>query len=400
MSERRAAGLLVVCLALSACTASVSSGSAEDGASAVRLPIEGVRLPIEGVSGAAASETTVDITTTVAPSSTVQPVATTEQVSTTTPTTTPPTTTEPPPEIYDPVCVVEVQPFDSLRLIGDRFDDETVNVVSLRAENGLPDADIDDGQLLDVCVGNGLNDITGEQRVDPDEEVVAAAVRQNVEIQQLVLNRLFEGLGPPDLLVDGVSGPVTRQRLCAARLALGLPTSTANMAAGSAEERALLAARTLPVPVSSATQSNRWVLIDRTCQIMFAGEGPDTLRYVFPTSTGSAGFETRDQDRSRAFRFDPALDNGGWHNSTDFPVAGDNPLNGNMYRPLYFDLGQAIHGANNVPTSPQSKGCARLRVGHQDTLVSWLDLAGARSPIWNRNEIGVTVNVQGTYVPR
>ncbi|MFT7395011.1 MAG: hypothetical protein ACI83Y_002694, partial [Candidatus Azotimanducaceae bacterium] len=100
----------------------------------------------------------------------------------------------------------------------------------------------------------------------------------------------------------------------------------------------------------------------------------------------------------RAFRFDPASDNGGWHDSTDFPVAADNPLNGNMYRPLYFDLGQAIHGANNVPTSPQSKGCARLRIENQDQLVGWLGLASAMTPIWSERSISVAVNVQGEYV--
>ncbi len=59
--------------------------------------------------------------------------------------------------------------------------------------------------------------------------------------------------------------------------------------------------------------------------------------------------------------------------------------------------GQAIHGANNVPTSPQSKGCARLRLTHMDALVDWLGLGGSTSPIWNENQIAVTVNVQGEY---
>ena len=79
--------------------------------------------------------------------------------------------------------------------------------------------------------------------------------------------------------------------------------------------------------------------------------------FVFRTSTGEAGFETRNQNASRVFRYDPAAANGGWHNSFDYPVTVDNPLNGNMYKPLYFDRGQAIHGANNVPTSPQ-RACA------------------------------------------
>ena len=157
-----------------------------------------------------------------------------------------------------------------------------------------------------------------------------------------------------------------------------------------------MAATSLAVPFTTAVLSERWVLIDRTCQIMFAGNADRELVFVFPTSTGEAGHETRDQDRQPVVRFDPALDNGGWHNSSVYPVAEDNPLNGNMYKPLYFDRGQAIHGANNVPTSPQSKGCARLRVEHQDMLLYWL---GISEPTSSQRQIDLTVNVQGVWVP-
>lgn len=382
MRTRRLA-IALACLAFAgiACSASVDSGTeiarerqTDASADATTIPD---RNPPSTQLAVSESTTTVDRTTTT--------------------TTLAPPTTEPALDYYDPACVVEVEPFDSLRLIADQFDDETVNVVALRAENNLPTADIDTGQALDVCVGNGLNDLTGEQRTDADAEIVSVAVRQNVELQQLKLNKLFDGFGTPSLLIDGVSGLVTRQRLCALRLSLGLPASTADMAAGSAEEKMLLEATALLVPQTSATASTRWVLIDRTCQIMFAGSGIGELSYVFPTSTGSEGYETRLQERSNAFRFDPAIASGGWHNSTDFPVAVDNPLNGNMYRPIYFDGGQAIHGANNVLTSPQSKGCARLRVEHQDALVSWLNLGAAQVPIWSEKQIAVTVNVQGEY---
>ena len=368
-------------LVTSACSASVQS--APDSAGVVEAP---------------AVESGLAIPETPETAITDEPPATTLPVATLPETTVAPTTTEPEPQIYDPACVVEVEELDSLGLIANAFDDETVNVVALRAENNLPTADIEAGQLLDVCTGNGLDDITGEQRADPDEAVVAAAVRQNVEIQQLKLNKLFEEIGTSPLLVDGISGPVTRQRLCAARLAMGLEINTTDMAAGSAEERMLLAADELPLPFTSSLNQPKWILIDRTCQFMFVGEGAEQLVFGFPTSTGSEGFETRDQDQARAFRFDPAVDNGGWHDSTDFPVAADNPLNGNMYRPLYFDLGQAIHGANNVPTSPQSKGCARLRTANQDQLVDWLGLASATTPIWSERSISVAVNVQGEYV--
>jgi aspartyl protease family protein len=88
----------------------------------------------------------------------------------------------------------------------------------------------------------------------------------------------------------------------------------------------------------------------------------------------------KDNDNFRVKRYiakytiNPALANGGWHDSIDFPAAADNPLNGNMYKPLYFDNGQAIHGANNVPTSPASHGCARLHVANQNQLIDWLGL--------------------------
>ncbi len=298
--------------------------------------------------------------------------------------------------MFDPACVVQVQPGDSLQTIVDRFDDETADIETVQAENGLADDVIAPTQLLDVCVDNGLNDITGETRTERN----AAIVRREVAAQQTKLNELFAGYGIRELLVDGISGPVTRQRLCAFRLAAGLPVSTVDMAAGSEEEQLLMATPALPIPFTSSILAERWILIDRTCQIMFVGEGAERLTFVFPTSTGQPGYETRDQERSRAFKFNPALNNGGWHNSLTYPAAEDNPLNGNMYKPLYFDRGQAIHGANNVPTSPQSKGCARLRVEHHDMLIAWLGLADAGGVVGNRDRINVTVSVQGAYVPR
>jgi hypothetical protein len=331
--------------------------------------------------------------------------AVTDRPETTTPSSSPPpaitpattTTTEPALDVYDPECVVVVEPGESLSLIADRFDDDTVRPSTIVAENDLGGEVIHPGQLLDVCVDNGLDDITGAQRTEPNAALVAESTRLDVERQQEHLNVLFDGYGIPPLLIDGVSGPVTRQRLCAARVAFGLDVSTADMAAGSDEEQLILAADALPVPFTSSIRSERWILIDQTCQIMFVGEGVDRLVYVFPTSTGEEGHRTRPQDLTPMFRYDPALQNDGWHNSTTFPVEEDNPLNGNMYRPLYFDRGQAIHGANNVPRSPQSKGCARLRVEHQDLLVTWLGLDDVSGPVTSRDRLNVTVNVQGEY---
>jgi hypothetical protein len=295
-------------------------------------------------------------------------------------------------DAYDPACAVLVVEGDSLELIADRFDDETVTGASVQAENGLPDETIYAGQLLDVCVDNGVNDITGEAITERNSVLLS----RDVQEQQTKLNELFAGLGIRELLVDGISGPVTRQRLCAARLALGLPVSTADMVPGSDEEQWMMAATALAVPFTSAVLSERWVLIDRTCQIMFVGSADRELAFVFPTRPARPSTKHATRTVNPVRRFDPALDNGGWHNSSVYPVAEDNPLNGNMYKPLYFDRGQAIHGANNVPTSPQSKGCARLRVEHQDMLLFWL---GISEPTSSPRQINLTVNVQGVWIP-
>ncbi len=338
-----------------------------------------------GTTGSAPGSPSTAAPVSTAPSSTA-PAASTTTTST--------TTTTIPLDVYDPACVVRVAPGDGLLQIVDRFDDDTVDAETVAAENGLDSLILEPGQLLDVCVDNGLDDIDGSARTERNEVLA----RRDVEVQQTKLNELFAGYGIRELLVDGISGPVTRQRLCAFRLAAGLPVSLADMEAGSEEEQILLAAETLPIPFTSAVLSERWVLIDRTCQIMFVGSEGRTLQFVFPTSTGQAGYRTRDQNRSEVFKYDPASGNGGWHNSRTYPAAEDNPLNGNMYKPLYFDGGQAIHGANNVPRSPASHGCARLRVDHMDQLIDWLGLGDETRVTYSESQIDLTVNVQGSYV--
>ena len=329
--------------------------------------------------------------TTIAPPP--EPTTTPPASSSTTITTTTTTTTEPPLAVYDPACVVQVQPGDSLGGIATERADEIVTITAIQAENALADDLVVPDQLRDVCIDNGLDDITGEQRLERNAAVVAAETFLSVANQQTKHNELLTPSGVPERPVDGESGPVTRRGLCAARLALGLPVNRSDMEPGSVEEQLLLDSTTLPIPPNVATDG-RWIFIDLTCQVMLTGEGFDRLVHVFPTSTGEAGYETRLQERTRAFRFNPALNNGGWHESSIYPVADDNPLNGNMYKPLYFDRGQAIHGANNVPTSPQSKGCARLRPSHQDALVGWLGLDG---PTSSRDRINATVTVRGAY---
>ena len=159
--------------------------------------------------------------------------------------------------MFDPACARVVQAGESLSLIADGVDDPTVTPGSLAEENGITDRDtIHPGDVLDMCPGNQLDDITGEER-----GVAAVAVGSSgVAAQQQKLNALFAGYGLPELAVDGVSGPFTRQQLCAARMALHLPISRADMAPGSAEEQTLMAA---PVNCHPGERGGRIVAMDR-----------------------------------------------------------------------------------------------------------------------------------------
>ena len=311
----------------------------------------------------------------------------------------------------NPACIVVVAPGDSLGAIVARINDPAVTVDNVALENGLANANaIDAGVQLDVCPANAIDDITGAPRVPetvppppatapvPTTPPPVSGLASGVHAQQQKLNELFGPYGMRALTVDGESGRMTEQLLCAARLSLGMPVSRDDMEPGSPEEQSLMAATGLQIPPGAPVSADRWGLIDQHCQILFVGQGANQLVFVFPTSTGQGEFPTRLQDASRVFRYDPARANGGWHNSIDYPVGDDNPLNGNMYKPLYFDRGQAIHGANTVPTSPASHGCARLRVGDQEALVNWLGLADQSREIWDGiRRINFTVSIVGHY---
>ena len=325
-----------------------------------------------------------------APASTTGPAITTStvvsvssSVSSVATTTTTTTTTAP------PVCVVAVQSGDSLGAIVARLDG-SITMAELVDENRIDETDvIHPGQRFDVCAGNDIDDVTGMSRLAPSPA--------RVKRQQRELNELFAPYVFPQLLVDGDSGPLTRQMLCAARMGLGLPVSTTHLPEGSDEEAAVFEATSLAIPKGAATWASKWILIDATCQVIFTGEGEHGIVQVFPTSTGEADFPTHNAQALSAYRFDPALDNDGWHDSTHFPSEVDNPLNGNMYKPIYFNGGQAIHGAGYVPPTPRSKGCARTFPYHQDLLIQWLGLDDITEPVWNKDVIAATVTVQGEY---
>ncbi|MEM9745102.1 MAG: L,D-transpeptidase [Actinomycetota bacterium] len=437
-SIARPAFLAAVLLAVAACSAGSSDASTllsdsttvpaggigpTDATDAAATAVDGVEIGGDAAAPADTAASTVETATTArqspdrarpdrdddpaddavdAPDDT-DPVTVDDTASTTTGAPAPTSTTEPPIDAADPDCVVRATADTSLesavRGLTTDLDtpDGDLDIVGLWVENRFADT-VRPGDLIDVCVGNGVDDVDGGD-LDVTDAEIDAARSATIERQQTRLNELFADLGTGDIAVDGQSGDRTGQRLCGARLMLGLTPSMADMLPGTIEQATLFATEALPTPFDHDADDERWILIDRTCQLLFAGTGSNTV-YAFPTSTGEEGFETRLQDRARAIRFNPAVENGGWHDSSEFPVGVDNPLNGNMYKPLYFDLGQAIHGATHVPPVPDSKGCARLRVGDHDRLLAWVGLADAQEETWRRDDLTIEVSVQGDFIDR
>ena len=132
------------------------------------------------------------VTTTAAPTT----IATTTSIATPAPSTTTSTTLP----AVDPDCVVTVESGDSVGLIAT---DAGLTIADVLAENRLGESTvIHPGDELDVCIGNEFDDVTGTSRKPPSP----AEVRR----QQIRLNELFTGYSMPELLVDGISGPMTR----------------------------------------------------------------------------------------------------------------------------------------------------------------------------------------------
>ena len=301
--------------------------------------------------------TTTTTTTTASPttsttSTTAVPTTIAAPATTAAPTT---TTTTTPRVRPDPTCVRRIRPGDSLEAIAIAVDDESVTVAGLQAENGIANPNlINAGDDLDICVGNGVNDTTGGRRRRSRRHRLIRSPRRS----------WFSSASSTAVRRDRVRGAGRRRHVrplhppapCARPASSWGSRPAGGHGAGRAEEEALMAARSVADPRRRAHRRSALDTDRPDVPGAVRRRRAERLVFVFPTSTGSPGYETRDQDGARVFRFDPARENGGWHDSTHYPVPADNPLNGNMYKPLYFDGGQAIHGANNVPTDPRARG--------------------------------------------
>ncbi|HSP29452.1 MAG TPA: hypothetical protein VLN74_12950, partial [Ilumatobacteraceae bacterium] len=130
----------------------------------------------------------VPVTTSIAPTTTATPSTTAAPPATTTATTTTTASTTTLPvhlDVFAPDCVVRVEGESSLEDVATATGN--LDVAALWLENDQIDAVIS-GDLVDICAGNALDDITGAPRPLIDDATRASAIAANVERQQVKLN--------------------------------------------------------------------------------------------------------------------------------------------------------------------------------------------------------------------
>lgn len=88
-----------------------------------------------------------------------------------------------------------------------------------------------------------------------------------------------------------------------------------------------------------------------------------TTREVYNTSTGNGEWFTLNGRRQRA-----VTPKGSWKVYSTWSDGWQQGPLGNMWRPMYYSKGWAVHGSTSIPTYPASHGCSRLSTGAMDRL--------------------------------
>lgn len=254
------------------------------------------------------------------------------------------------------------------------------------ANDGLKGATIHPNDIL--CTVDDLydGDFGGDNddAANPVDDLAGEGSSKNstesgVVAQQNRINSLIGHYGM-SVYVDGIDGPQTDQARCITEDLQGSHESLEDIQPNSDREHDFMT-RSVKAPEGVNQSGGSWVYINKKCQAMVVGSAAE-IQYIFRTSTGGDSTPTREGSFS-IFKYDPASDNNGWHDSSEYPSSEDNPRNGNMYKPLYFSNGQAIHGSTSIPYTPASKGCARLSPTDQDKLIAYLGLDGVDSVQWS-----------------
>ena len=200
-----------------------------------------------------------------------------------------------------------------------------------------------------------------------DQPTTAPLPPTNEEIQ-----RALSAMHIPVGKIDGKFGLRTRQGLCIWRELTGrdinrnLPTQE--------EQFAVVAQEDLIIPKDFVLGLN----VNRTCQSAVWVKSEDRKWFAITiASTGLPGLETD----TGIFKVQWRVDR--WYESIAYP-------DGWMYRPLFFNKGQAVHGSEYdawVYPHPASHGCVRMLGAFIDSL--WANGFGN----------GSTVRVYGTWNP-
>lgn len=214
-------------------------------------------------------------------------------------------------------------------------------------------------------------ELVGQKYTSDVRTVVGYGRVPPTEMLPELLNRLVTPLGIPGVSSSSVSSPTTARSACVAAELSGLGPSRSQP--GRTLRARLLGSRSLrSAPQGMLTGIN----VSVRCQAAYFVSGGRVLRAV-PVSTGQAGYRT-DVGTHRIYR-----SVNGVETSREFPDD-----HWNMYRSLYFNGGEAIHGSfsdSYVRTYPDSHGCVRML--HRD--VDWLWRNG-----WT---MGTTVRVYGSW---
>ncbi|HLJ08587.1 MAG TPA: L,D-transpeptidase family protein [Acidimicrobiia bacterium] len=153
--------------------------------------------------------------------------------------------------------------------------------------------------------------------------------------------------------VDGQFGAGTRDGLIAFQKVEGLPRT------GEGDPATLAKLQTATTPTPAYATPADHIELDIAHQVVYVVRG-GAVTAILPTSTGSGqsftsqGWTRKAITQNGAFSIYWKVN--GWHQA---------PL-GDLYKPSFFNDGEAFHGYPEVPTYPASHGCARLPMEFAD----------------------------------
>jgi hypothetical protein len=174
---------------------------------------------------------------------------------------------------------------------------------------------------------------------------VTASAQEAIPSQyKLVLEQKFYNLGIPTGRIDGIWDGQTQRAICTWRELTGRPIS--RKLPGLDEIYDVQVTKDL----FTTTQHVLGLNINLSCQVaIWVRDDVKKPITIFKISSGKEGYETLPGTYKVGWSIDA------WYESRTYP-------DGWMYRPLVFNIGQAIHGSQTeqmVHDYPASHGCVR-----------------------------------------